>query len=69
MSVVSGSASAIAWPMVRGDEKISKSLPPSKVLSPKKWISSKSASARYFRQYVLSQPVGNRSNEIWPPIE
>ena len=23
----------------------------------------------YFKQYVLSQPVGNTSKEIWPPIE
>jgi hypothetical protein len=43
------------WPMVLGDSKISWSFPPLYVLSPKKWISSKSSSTNC-RQYVLSQP-------------
>ena len=46
LSVVMGSASAMAWPAVRGCSKSSKSLPPANVLSPKKWIWSKSDSGR-----------------------
>lgn len=40
----------------------------SKVLSPKKWISSYSLST-YCRQYVLSQPWGKISKLICPPME
>jgi hypothetical protein len=58
LRVVMGSASCIEWPMVLACVKISKSLPPTKVLSPKKWISSKSDSGRYWRQNVLSHPCG-----------
>jgi hypothetical protein len=39
------------------------------VLSPKKWISSKPSSSTCLNAYVLSQPRGKTSNEIWPPME
>ena len=39
------------------------------VLSPKKWISSNSSSSTWFKANVLSHPLGNTSNEIWPPME
>ena len=42
--------------------------PTSKVLSPKKWIVLKPSDSRWRSAYVLSQPTGNTSNEIWPPI-
>jgi len=40
----------------------------SKVLSPKKWIVLKPSDSRWRSAYVLSQPTGNTSNEIWPPV-
>merc|ERR1712066_333052 len=56
-------------PTVLSSSKISWSFPPFIVLSPKKWISLKPSSSTNLKQYRLSQPVGNTSKLICPPIE
>jgi len=38
-----------------------------KVLSPKKWMSLNSF--KYYKQKVLSHPLGKTSKLIYPPIE